>query len=115
MALLPSQQLSYYEADKVSLPAITPALLFCVPALLWLGFSCLFLFRFIDIDKDGGGFFLILLPVPFCGFRAFAKYWRASRTWYVVVCLAINAVGIALTATPLVLLWAWALLALLAK
>jgi hypothetical protein len=108
------QQLSYYEPDEVEAPPITPALLFCVPTLVWLVVSCLFLFRFTDICKDGGMFW-ILMPVPICGFRAFAKYRRAPRTWYVIVCLAINAVGISLTATPLVLLWAWAMLALWAK
>jgi hypothetical protein len=112
------ERLSYYEPDDVPLPPIVPALIFCVPPLLWLGASCLILFRFVELNKAGSWVLMIpviLLPVPVCGFAAFAKYRYERRTWYVVLCLTINGLGILLSCTPLLLVWAWAMLALLAK
>jgi hypothetical protein len=111
------EQLSYNEPDDVPVPAIAPAILLCVPSLVWLALSCLLLSRIIRLNGNSAWVLLvplILLSVPTCGAAAFSRYRHAPKTWYVVMCLTINGVGFLLSGTPLLLLWAWAMLALLA-
>jgi hypothetical protein len=110
--LLPYREPGETGAD---LPDKVPALLLCAPPLGWFGMTAVALGGFVDLDGDSFWIPGLWMSALCCGPYVFRRYWRGRKPWYVVTCLALNGVTLALCATPLVLLWAWALIVMFRK
>lgn len=102
--------LPYRELDRTPVPGAVWPLLLCVPPLVWLASTAAVLSCRVDREALAALAGLVMMPTPFCAIYALRTYLHERKTWYVVVCLALNAVVGAISGTPLLLLWAWAMI-----
>jgi hypothetical protein len=106
-----ASMLSYRYPDDGARVNPWPALILCVPVLVWLTLSVVAMADATPSRSAMHDVLCLWVWLPFFSLSTLKRYRYRPRSWDVVVCLTLNGIGALFTATPLGILWIWALAA----